>query len=249
MNDLTGRTFGRLTVISFFERGKYGYKWLCKCSCGNSKIISAHNLMGGGSTSCGCYRVERLQEKVSKDLSGMKFGRLTVIRKDGKNKQGHTMYECVCDCGNKVRKEGSSMSSGHTSSCGCLQIELTIERSTTHGMTHTKIYRDYRDRKRREQRRLFDSKWTVEMECELRKFFTSCVICGSNEKLEVDHVLPLSRGNGLAPGNVVVLCHRHNQKKWSKNLSDLPDGERAIIEKSAISFKRYWENYLVTRIA
>lgn len=54
-HDLTGRTFGRLTVL---ERGPNGslnqIRWRCRCACGRHKIILAHNLANGGSRSCGC---------------------------------------------------------------------------------------------------------------------------------------------------------------------------------------------------
>lgn len=57
--DLTGRRFGRLTVIE--ESGKLGKKiaWLCKCDCGNYTRVRAHHLKGGQITSCGCYQRER----------------------------------------------------------------------------------------------------------------------------------------------------------------------------------------------
>lgn len=67
------------------------------------------------------------------DLTGMKFGRLTVIeRAENKN----ACWRCKCDCGNEVVVNGDNLRSQHTLSCGCLQKE----RTTTHDLTHTKIY-------------------------------------------------------------------------------------------------------------
>ena len=38
--DMTGQTFGKLTVLSRAENDKYGKaQWLCQCQCGNQKII------------------------------------------------------------------------------------------------------------------------------------------------------------------------------------------------------------------
>jgi len=56
-NDLTGKRFGKLTVLQFDESsfGK-GRKWLCQCDCGNTKIIRAANLINGSTVSCGCER-------------------------------------------------------------------------------------------------------------------------------------------------------------------------------------------------
>ena len=39
-NDLTGKTFGRLKVIARSKNNKWGdSQWVCKCDCGNIKII------------------------------------------------------------------------------------------------------------------------------------------------------------------------------------------------------------------
>ena len=57
--DLTGRTFGRLTVIRKAGRSKTGtMKWLCKCECGNESITRSDNLRNGRAQSCGCLRRE-----------------------------------------------------------------------------------------------------------------------------------------------------------------------------------------------
>lgn len=53
--DLKGKKFGKLEAISFHEIGTGGRsKWLCKCSCGNDKIVFADNLLRGATKSCGC---------------------------------------------------------------------------------------------------------------------------------------------------------------------------------------------------
>src|SRR5690348_2738835 len=57
--DLTGRQFGRLTVLSRAENAP-GEKprWLCRCECGNIKIIRSEQLRKGESKSCGCLWLE-----------------------------------------------------------------------------------------------------------------------------------------------------------------------------------------------
>lgn len=55
MIDLTGCVFGRLTVIRSEGTNIHGsYLWLCKCECGNTKIIDGAELRRGGTKSCGC---------------------------------------------------------------------------------------------------------------------------------------------------------------------------------------------------
>lgn len=63
MEDLTGMKFGRLTVIEHYGKDRYGHnQWICKCDCGNEKIVRGCDLKRGSVVSCGCYWKERLVE-------------------------------------------------------------------------------------------------------------------------------------------------------------------------------------------
>ncbi len=58
-NNLIGMQFGRLSVLSRAENSPNGKTmWLCKCSCGATKVIAGCNLLSGATTSCGCFRKE-----------------------------------------------------------------------------------------------------------------------------------------------------------------------------------------------
>lgn len=66
------------------------------------------------------------------DLTGQRFGRLTVWRKGWLEKskwreQKQTKWECMCDCGNYVEVYANNLRKGTTRSCGCLQRELAKE--------------------------------------------------------------------------------------------------------------------------
>lgn len=54
--DLTGRIYGRLTVL---QRGAKPAYWLCRCACGVEKEYFSPNLNHGKSQSCGCIRAEK----------------------------------------------------------------------------------------------------------------------------------------------------------------------------------------------
>lgn len=70
--DLSGRVYGRLTVIERYnEKGDGEVQYLCRCNCGTEKIIKANNLMKGNTKSCGCLRRE-LRGKYSKQWRGGK---------------------------------------------------------------------------------------------------------------------------------------------------------------------------------
>lgn len=62
--DLTGKIFGRLTVIAEAERNKHGKpQCLCRCECGKEKVILGKDLTRKrGMVSCGCYRDEKLSQ-------------------------------------------------------------------------------------------------------------------------------------------------------------------------------------------
>lgn len=83
------------------------------------------------------------------DFIGKKFGRLTVEKKNGRNKWGTQMYDYLCECGNKINTDKSSVKNGRTTSCGCYAKEVTSENRKTHGMTETKEYKIWEAMKRR----------------------------------------------------------------------------------------------------
>lgn len=57
------------------------------------------------------------------DLSGQKFGRLTVIKDSGRRVNKKVMWLCQCECGNQVEVSGDNLKSGNTQSCGCYRRE------------------------------------------------------------------------------------------------------------------------------
>lgn len=82
------------------------------------------------------------------DLSGKKFGRLSVVGKNGKRKESVT-WLCTCDCGNEYTTLTGSLTSGRANSCGCLRKETTSKSFTTHGQGNTRIYSIWSDMKKR----------------------------------------------------------------------------------------------------
>ena len=138
--DLTGQRFGRLLVIkkaeSIRRKNSTEVRWLCQCDCGNETIVRSTSLRSGRTVSCGCRRKElnqnvgemRKQGHWEMDLTGRRFGRLTVIERgpDKIDLSGHhrVQWNCRCDCGNEITVRGDVLRRGDVKSCGCLWNEM-----------------------------------------------------------------------------------------------------------------------------
>lgn len=84
MEDLTSKKFGRLTVIKLHHKkqqyksngnkGGFKYYWLCKCDCGNEKVIWSGSLKNGATQSCGCLQREIVTKiKTTHNLTNSKI--------------------------------------------------------------------------------------------------------------------------------------------------------------------------------
>ena len=120
--DLSGTQCGFLTVV---EKSKEKYRtqtqWVCVCVCGKEKLVTTGNLNARKVISCGCQKNNGTFK--SEDLSGQKFGRLSIVSKTEKRSYGSVVWICRCDCGKIKEVRQNKLKSGETKSCGCLNIE------------------------------------------------------------------------------------------------------------------------------
>ena len=141
ITDIVGNIFGRLTVISrapdrLTSSGKRRVYWNCLCECGNSVEVRTDAFRT--TKSCGCLTKEQAKDNVKKaqavkykrkkqDLTGMTFGRLTVIREAESTftPKGRELHRWVCDCrcGNTFNTMHESLRQGKATSCGCILPE------------------------------------------------------------------------------------------------------------------------------
>lgn len=132
--DLSGRVFGELTVLERAESRGGRTRWKCRCKCGKETVVTARNLKAGRTKSCGCRKY--IRENHHEDLTGKRFGRLTVLCETGQqsgNAAGKTertreksshLWRCRCDCGNEIDVPESGLVYGNCKSCGCLKKEV-----------------------------------------------------------------------------------------------------------------------------
>lgn len=135
--DLTGQKFGKLTPIKVDEdrTGNGKVYWICQCDCGNTTSVQSTALTRkvNGTKSCGCARnseeskekLRKTQKSYPKDITGLKFGRLTVVKQtpiksNRVSDNGAKLWECKCDCGNVCYYSRYSLITPNgVKSCGC----------------------------------------------------------------------------------------------------------------------------------
>lgn len=140
--DISGQRFGRLTVVEWSHRDQhYHNHWRCRCVCGNEAVVNVSRLRNGHTRSCGCLHVEHLNRDQVMDLTGQRFGRLSVI--SFSHIDGCSHWKCVCDCNSECVVSIGSLRNGNTQSCGCLQRDRMSAAAKKHGMSKTPIYRSW----------------------------------------------------------------------------------------------------------
>ena len=182
-----------------------------------------------------------------KDLTGQPFGRLIVIREDGRAKNGTVLWLCRClgkngnDCGKEVVVAGNHLKDGHTASCGCLRLE----RITTHDCTHEPWHPTYRNMMRRcghskgsserDLRRYRDRGIEVctEWRESPRAFGDWLLAHGWRKGLQIDRI---DNDKGYSPDNCrVVTCKENNNNR--RNTTVLDDGTPLAMFCSSIGIK------------
>ena len=127
-----GQKYNLLTAVEFVERRNGKPYWLFRCDCGNEKVIWAGNVTNGHVKSCGCLNRKQARingRKTFIDLTGKKFGKLTVISYCESNKK----WLCQCECGNQCFVSQSNLcrkTKSATVSCGCaVSLEAANEKN------------------------------------------------------------------------------------------------------------------------
>lgn len=136
VKDLTGMTFGKLTVLRFSHMGKGGAHWHVKCSCGNETTKAATHMKTGATQSCGCLR------NPINDLTGKTFEKWTVLELAKSSKTRKRKWICLCSCGAKHSVVAEALINGKSTRC-------TKCAKTKHGGAGTPEYNSWRGAKLR----------------------------------------------------------------------------------------------------
>lgn len=77
------------------------------------------------------------------DMTGRRFGRLTVVQRNGISRNKEALWLCKCDCGNEVTVNGCNLRHGGTQSCGCYNKDRSSEANSQkvkHNGYGTRLY-------------------------------------------------------------------------------------------------------------
>lgn len=113
--NVVGKRFGRLVVLrQTFKNNESTCE--CRCDCGARRWVRQTSLINHRQKSCGCSAFD----KKAKDLTGKRFGILTVEGRGPDSKSGSVRWNCVCDCGRKTLSAAGYLPK--IRSCGCLTM-------------------------------------------------------------------------------------------------------------------------------
>lgn len=200
--DLTNQKFNLLTFLEYMYSVNGKAFWLCKCDCGNIKILGARAVKSGGTKSCGCLRKYKRE-----DFTGQKFNRWTLLNFDV-DKNGNIYWLCRCDCGTEKSIIASHVKTGRSKSCGCLQKEIISKRmsGTNNRLWRTDLTAEERKNGRKRSLSPDHAKWHRRVF--ERDDYTCQICCKRGGNLEAHHIYSWATHKKLryTTSNGVTLC-------------------------------------------
>jgi len=111
-----------LTYVKEHNLKKNRVYWDCICECGNYCTSEGRRIRNGETLSCGCLHKNPWNKR---DLTGQIFGWLTVLGDSGERvpNKYEILWNCKCKCGTIKKIRTTSLTSGKTLSCGCMNSQ------------------------------------------------------------------------------------------------------------------------------
>lgn len=187
----------------------------------------------------------------NEELLEKRFNKLVVKTEKGKNKYGHTLFDCLCDCGRTIIKAKGELlrrDGREAISCGCAKSSTRIENNIRFPKNiYAKAAKDlhldrYHPTVRKAARCRHSAvsrkkEWTISPTESIKLCLTACYYCKFYEdgKIGIDR---LNSELGYIDGNCVPCCKNCNFAKNDMTLEEFRDW-----------LKRLWYNYGVSASA
>ena len=127
--DRIGTIIKNFKILDYKRENGETYFYIECLLCGNKKWMKGSEVTSGKSVSCGCYNKNNNLKK-SEDLTGQKFGELTVLKATEKrSRNGSVIWECKCSCRNYVSVSSQRLKDGSVKSCGCLRSKISTKKA------------------------------------------------------------------------------------------------------------------------
>lgn len=220
--NIKDQPFGRLVAESITRLKDGKRAWLCRCSCGGSKIVPAFHLRSGSVNSCGC---------LAGDITDQVFDKLTVLRKlgyKGSGKSRRMQWECRCECGGTCVTFARYLQRGTRTDCGCgdgnrAKATGRLLRKPVAEVMLARVYSSYRTNARKKK-----LVFRLSREDVASLIAGACRYCGqppcrqfrnklTGETAVYNGIDRLDNGTGYLPDNVASCCRECNFRKGTVN--------------------------------
>ncbi len=141
------------------------------------------------------------------DRTGLRYGRLLVVKYVGKDNRGKLLWLCKCDCGNEKIVVGDNLSSGKSNSCGCLKKEFLSKSGNQYGLYENREeaiaktqYNHIKRRHKKMKGKLFSFDWFYKL------IKQPCFYCGLEYSKEIEDRLNESKINKKL-SDVILKCN------------------------------------------
>jgi hypothetical protein len=179
------------------------------------------------------------------DITGNRYGRLTVIQRCGTSSDNRPQWLCKCDCGNTVVVRGYQLKHGRTKSCGCYHREMArtqAKAKAKHNLSNTRIYHIWKDMLKRcysEKHRGYKhyggrginvcNEWRTDF----KSFYDWAINSGYSDKLSIDRI---NVNGNYEPGNCRWATYKEQANNTRKNHYITYNGETKTLTQ--------WAEYL-----
>lgn len=187
------------------------------------------------------------------DLTGRKFGRWKVLNFSHMNRHKNTCWLCECECGKRNTVIGTSLTRGHSKSCGCFFRDEVKRRNTTHALSNTNLHGTWnhmRDRccnPKHAQYKYYGGRGITvcdEWRKDFLSFYNWAMANGYGEGLTIDRI---DNDGNYEPNNCRWATRKEQMNNTSRNIIVFYNAEEMTLQRlcelSGIPYSTLYKRY------